>query len=143
MQEAWLRVRRHAPAVLAAPLPYMMRVMRNLVIDHGRVRARRLRQAEVDALLEVPGDLPSPEDAAIARSQLRLFARALAGLPLRRREILIAARLRRVPYAQIAAQHGVSVRTVEYEVRLALDHCIAAMAAAEDGYRMENGEARG
>ncbi|ADO43301.1 sigma-70 family RNA polymerase sigma factor [Ketogulonicigenium vulgare] len=127
VQDAWLRVVRHAPAVLAAPVPYMLRVVRNLAIDHGRAQSRRLRHDEVDALLDVPSASPGPEQSAIAKSELQHFVRILRDLTPRRRDILIAARLRREPYASIAKRHGVSTRTVEYEVKMALEECLSRM----------------
>ncbi|AOZ55337.1 ECF family RNA polymerase sigma factor [Ketogulonicigenium vulgare] len=80
VQDAWLRVVRHAPAVLAAPVPYMLRVVRNLAIDHGRAQSRRLRHDEVDALLDVPSASPGPEQSAIAKSELQHFVRILRDL---------------------------------------------------------------
>ncbi|MDJ0930595.1 sigma factor-like helix-turn-helix DNA-binding protein [Breoghania sp.] len=44
-------------------------------------------------------------------------------LPERRRAMLVAARIGNRRHSEIAAEHGVSVRTVEMKIRNVLDFC--------------------
>lgn len=123
-QEAWIRFSRNSAAAMQSPLPYLKRIVRNLAIDHDRSRKRRrLTSLEVEDLLALPDDGPSPENVLGARSELTRLTEILAELPARRREILIAARIKEQPHREIAARHGVSTRTVELEIRAALEYC--------------------
>lgn len=125
--DAWLRLERNAAAALQAPGPYLHRTAENLVIDEARRRSRRLGTVEIADIMSVPADLPEPERAVIARDELRTVLAAIAELPERRRAVFIAARLRGERYSIIAARHGITTRTVENDVRRALDHCAARL----------------
>ncbi|MEM9780988.1 MAG: RNA polymerase sigma factor [Pseudomonadota bacterium] len=125
--DAWLRLHRNAAAALQAPGPYLYRTAENLAIDEARRRSRRLGSAEIEDILSVPAELPEPERAVIARDDLRAVIAAIAELPERRRQVFIAARLRGERYSSIAARHGITTRTVENDVRRALDHCAASL----------------
>ena len=57
------------------------------------------------------------------RQQLAALEAALAELPRRRQAIVIAARVDEVPHREIAERFGISVRTVEKELRAGLEHC--------------------
>lgn len=123
-QEAWLRFSRNGATALQAPLPYLRRIVRNLAIDHHRARKRRrLTAMEIDELLALPDDRPNPEDGLRSRSELRRLIAILDELPPRRREVLVAARIEERPHREIAARHGVSTRTVELEIRAAIEYC--------------------
>lgn len=123
-QEAWVRFSRNSAAALQAPLPYLRRIVRNLAIDHERARKRRrLSGMEIEELLALPDDRPDPEDASRSRSELRRLVKILDELPARRRDILVAARVEGRPHREIAERHGVSTRTVELEIRSAIEYC--------------------
>lgn len=62
------------------------------------------------------------------RQAIAAIERALAALPERRRGIFIAHRLDGEPHEALARQHGVSVKTVEREITLALDALHATLA---------------
>ncbi|QIB34710.1 RNA polymerase sigma factor [Ancylobacter pratisalsi] len=127
-QEAFLRLAAADIGTLANPGAYLRRVSANLAIDEGRSsRRRRLTRAEVDDLLEVPDNAADPEARLIAKDTMdRVFA-ALAELPERRRQILLAARLDGEAHRTLAARYGVSTRTIEVEIQKALDHCVRAI----------------
>lgn len=122
-QETWIKFARNGLSAFAAPVPYLMRIARTLVIDHDRTARRRLTHQEVDALLFVADENPGPEHALEARDQLRLLATIIESLPARRRAILLAARVEGRKLSAIAQELDVSVRTVELELRAAVDHC--------------------
>ena len=63
------------------------------------------------------------EDVVLARADLEALQSAIKELPKRRREIFAASRLALEPHAAIAKRHGVTVRTVEMEIKSALEHC--------------------
>lgn len=84
---------------------------------------RQLGAAQIADVLSVADEGPDPARQAEDRDQLGALALILGELPDRQREVLIAARLRRERHAIIAARYGVTTRTIEMEIRRALDHC--------------------
>ena len=78
---------------------------------------------EARAALKLVDEAPDPERVAEGRSEVAALERALAELPPRRREILIASRADGTPLREIAISLGVSQRLVEMELKLALIHC--------------------
>lgn len=111
---------------VAKPAAFIMRVATNLAIDRRRTEDRRLTATEVDALIDLPDASPSPADEVEGRSELAAFTRALADLPERRRAILTAS-LDQQPRKEIARRFGVSERTVDFELKRALDHARSAL----------------
>lgn len=125
VQEAWIKLARNGAAALAAPAPYLRRIVATLAIDHARGRNRRLSAVEVADILSVPDEAPGPDVQAEDRDQLRLLARVLDELPERQRRMLVAARIEQRRHADIADEFGVSTRTVELEIANALAYCCA------------------
>lgn len=122
-QEAWIKLARNGSAAAAMPVAYLNRIARSLAIDHGRTRKRHLSSDEIADLMSVPDDSPGPEQVVEDREQIRLLAHVLEGLPERQRAILIMVRLEQRRQIDIAAELGISVRTVEYDLRKALEYC--------------------
>ncbi len=122
-QEAWIKLARNGAAAAGAPVPYLNSVARSLAIDHVRNRTRYLSSNAVADLLSVPDDRPDPERIAEDREQIRLLAHILEELPERQRHILLMARIEQQTQVDIASELGVSVRTVEYDLRKALEYC--------------------
>lgn len=125
LQDVWLKLNRlQTGEPVDNPLAYLRRMAANLAIDDARADARRLLEPmEIELLLEVPDEAPNAEQATSDRQQLQRLAEILEELPQRRRELFVAARLEGLPHKMLAQRFGVSVRTVELEVRRALDHC--------------------
>ncbi|SEA90507.1 sigma factor-like helix-turn-helix DNA-binding protein [Rubrimonas cliftonensis] len=116
---AWLRFAANAAAARRNPVAYLRRIVAKLGADRSRARRRRTDFAR-DAGAALSATAPDPEAAAIHRDDLRRLAQAVAAMPPRRRDMLLAARLRGAPYRAIAARHGVSNRAVEAEIRAVL-----------------------
>jgi RNA polymerase sigma factor (sigma-70 family) len=124
LQETWLRVAHMSGAVIENPRRYLFQIAGNLAIDYFRAeKRRRLQTGEVDALLSIPDDEPSPEAVAIGRSDLTVITDALDDMPARRRAILLMSRVEGLTYRAIADHFGISTRTVEFEIVRALDFC--------------------
>ncbi len=105
---------------------FLFKVAANLAIDHRRAEARRARlltAEDIAAHLSVPDDAPGPDRDAKARADLRCLTQALSELPPRRATAFRLSRIEGMSHAAIATHLGVSLRTVESEVRMALDHC--------------------
>ncbi|WP_080803551.1 sigma-70 family RNA polymerase sigma factor [Agrobacterium tumefaciens] len=127
-QEAWIRFSQSKAMTLVAPVPYLRRLVKNLAIDHSRsAHRRRLHSHEVDELLNVDDNRPNPEAVLISRDTLSRLFEIMDELPARRRAILFSARVEGEAHRQIAATHGVSTRTVELEIRAAIEYCFARL----------------
>jgi len=91
--------------------------------DQRKSNARLLSVGEVEELYDMADEMADPARGAEARNELEALERALAELPRRRRAIVYAARVDEMPHKDIATRYGVSVRTVEKELRAGLEHC--------------------
>lgn len=121
LHDVWVRFSGHSTCAVRNPAAYLSRIADNLATDNARYRSRRLSAKEVDDLLDVPDDRPTTERILIGREQVQNLVDAMDDLPERQRSIFIAARLRGERYELIARRHSITVRTVENEVRRALD----------------------
>ncbi len=126
IHEAWLRLQRGdanaSVAVVQNPRSYLYRVVLNVATDRLRAERSRLATAGAEAILLRAQDDLDPARVAEGRLELEALAKAINALPPRRRAVFIAARLEGLPYKMIAARLGVTVRVVDRELGLALDH---------------------
>jgi RNA polymerase sigma factor (sigma-70 family) len=110
----------------------LVRMARNLAID--RLRRRRYREAARPAVAAAAlAETPSPEAALAAREELRALVRLLEAMPERRRRAFVMSRLEDLPQAEIARRLGVSLSTVEKDLRAALELCLAWKRRRDDG----------
>ncbi|MCJ2060778.1 RNA polymerase sigma factor [Methylobacterium sp. J-048] len=126
--EAFLRIAHagHSQTRLHNERAFLFQIAANLVLDHKRAQLRRSRiltAIEIDELLMVADETPGPEQFAQSRGEVQALDAALRELPFRRAEAFRLSRIEGLSHASIAARLGVSLRTVEAEVRMALDHC--------------------
>ena len=110
----------HSPS---ASRPYLYAVMENIAIDHLR-HGQRTAERFDSSVRE--GEPPSPLSPDVAdthsyRQALAGVEGALAQLPTRCRDIFLADRIEGASHAELAARHGVSVKTVERDVMRAMD----------------------
>ncbi|MDC7787017.1 RNA polymerase sigma factor [Rhodoplanes sp. TEM] len=128
LQETFLRLERIGDiGPMRSPKAYLLRIALNVAIDGRRAESRRLTDDEVDSLLALPDDSPDPYRTIEARSDVEALKRAIAELPQRRRDILVAARVGDVSHRDLAERFGVSVRTIEIELKSAVEHCAARL----------------
>lgn len=126
VQEIWVKLSRldGGQAPVTAPLAYLYRIANTLMID----RYRSTRQAAqrdsnwIQAASTDPADrdaVPSPERAAIGRDLLRRVAQRLDQLGPRTAAVFRRHRIDGMPQRQIAEEFGVSLSTVESDLRAA------------------------
>ena len=131
LHEAWLKLERvqagGSAMAVRNPRAYLYRVAINLAADRGRSERARVTTAELDALHRRAYDDLDPSRIAEARMEVKALSIAINQLPARRRAIFIAARVDELPYKEIAARHGVTLRVVDRELSLALDHLSAVL----------------
>ena len=124
LQETYLRIECTPNiGVVRSPRAYLFRAAFNIAINRRLAENRRLTVSETEALLDIADDRPDPGQVVEARSEIEALKRAVAELPSRRREIFLASWRDELPHRQIAERHGVTIRTVQIELKHALEHC--------------------
>src|SRR5262249_28369956 len=124
LQETYLRLEAmNELGPVRSPKAYLFRIALNIANDRRRSESRRLTANEIDGFLDIPDDRPSPAREIQDRSEVSLLKRAIAELPERRRKVLTLSRIEGLPHREIAARLGVTVRTVETDLKQAIEHC--------------------
>lgn len=125
LQEVWLKIAAGNPGPVASPLSYLYRTADTLLIDRYRSQRQEAKRARAWSDLNygaVAGvsDEPSAERHLAARGLARLVAELLAGLePPRVAEVFRRHRVDGIPQRQVAEEFGVSLSTVESDLRKA------------------------
>ncbi len=135
LQELWMRVRAQPSGPIANPLSYLYRAANNLMIDRARAdRQARLRdQAWTDVQgMEERSHEPTAEERLIARQQLARYSAVIDGLGARAALCFRRFRLEGVAQKQIAAELGVSLSTVESDLRGVYAALLAARRQSDD-----------
>jgi RNA polymerase sigma-70 factor (ECF subfamily) len=124
LQELWLKISTAATGPVANPLSYLFRAAENLMRDRYRAtRQATLRDIAWDESQSPasPGvsDMPAGERVLIAREELARVEAALEALGDRVREAFRLHRIEGFAQRAIAAQLGVSLSTIESDMRRA------------------------
>lgn len=124
LQEVWLRVAARPSGPVASPLSYLFRTADLLMIDRYRSvrqaqrRDRAWSEAQAGPVAGV-SDAPSAERHLIGREHARLVAETLDGLGERCAAVFRRHRIDGVPQRRVAEEFGVSLSTVESDLRRA------------------------
>jgi RNA polymerase sigma factor (sigma-70 family) len=109
---------------------FMFRAATNLAYD--RFRQRRSRGPHGDAeLAELPDEAPPAERIVAMEQAVALVERALLALPARCRQVFLLRTSHEWSYEEIAQRLGVSKRTVEREMQMALEACQRELKGGE------------
>lgn len=124
LQELWLRLASAADSEAAAHPAYMMRAADRLMIDryrsHRQQAARERAWSQVQpGLVEDIAPAPDAERSIAARQQVAQVEQALAALGERPAAIFSRHRIDGMAQRDIAAEFGVSISTVESDLRRA------------------------
>ncbi|THF60441.1 RNA polymerase sigma factor [Pseudothauera rhizosphaerae] len=135
LHDTWLRLKGGEDlGPVRDPGAYLARMAVNIAIDVQRRNSRLLSGEDVDALLEELADpAPGPADAAEMRSDLEALQELLDRMPERRRAVALLVHAEGVTQKEAAQRLGVSLRTVEYEIRRVHERLDAYLAAVEEG----------
>lgn len=130
LHEVWLRLQRDSRIAgpIVNPQAYLVRMGVNIAIDVRRSQSRMLAAEDVQELMDViPDPAPGPAQIAESRSELEALKAVVNQMPARRREILILVRWEHWPQRDVAKRLGVSLRTVESELKAAQEYCAARL----------------
>jgi RNA polymerase sigma-70 factor (ECF subfamily) len=124
LQEAYVRLLgvTHLDRTGTRARAYLFRVATNLAYDRFRHRRVRGGNATVDAE-ELVSEEPTPEGIVAFEQGLAAVRQVLAGLGPRCRRVFLLRVAEQLRYEEIADLLGVSKRTVEREMRTALEAC--------------------
>jgi RNA polymerase sigma-70 factor (ECF subfamily) len=124
LHETYLRLDRlNSAAPLQSPKAYLLRVALNVAADRRKHDNRKLTPSEIELLRHSADHMVDPAQIVEGRFEIEALCRALDDLPERRRAILLASRIEEAPHEEIAERLGISIRTVEKELKRALVHC--------------------
>jgi len=126
VQEVFLKVAERAPAdIVYQPLAYLVRMVRNLAIDHYRRQSFESGHYEDDNDgFDVPSPWGEPETNAIQRDLLERVSHALSSLPARTQNAFEMVRLSNMTLKEAAQKLEVSQTLVHFMVRDATKHCL-------------------
>ncbi|HBS56579.1 MAG TPA: RNA polymerase subunit sigma-70 [Stenotrophomonas sp.] len=132
LHDTWLQLRRKEGTVtdVLNPRAFLMRMAVNSAISSLRSRNRAVPRAEIDALLDVADPTPGPEQVAGGRADLEALTHFIGTMPQRRQDILLLVRLEGLSQRDVAARLGVSLSTVEQELKKANLYCAKRMRMA-------------
>jgi RNA polymerase sigma-70 factor (ECF subfamily) len=110
---------------------FLNRMAMNLAFDRRRSHARGVaRDAEwLDVTARVEGeepiaDIPTAEDVAASRQELRLLREAIDALPAQGRRVFEMHKLEGRPHADVAAKLGISRSAVEKHMAAAMKNLL-------------------
>jgi len=121
-QEIWLKIGAGQTGPVASPLSYLYRMADTLMIDRFRSHRQAAKRDRDWTELHAGrvSEAPSADRRVAARDFVRLVAELLAGLePPRVAEVFRRHRIDGVPQRQVAEEFGVSLSTVESDLRAA------------------------
>lgn len=124
LQETWLQLAGSgATQRILRPDSYLYGIALNMAAGLKRKELRHASRLEIEAALDFADEAAGPGEIVEARLDLKALQHAIADLPPRRRAILLAARLQDIPIQVIADSLGVTRRTIEMELKRAIEHC--------------------
>jgi RNA polymerase sigma factor (sigma-70 family) len=124
LNELWLRLRDARPGPVARPVAYLYRAANNLMLDRYRseVSAATRERDWTDvtgATCPDRSDAPTGDREMIARQELARAQAALAGLGPRVEQVFCRHRLEGISQRVLAEEFGVSLSTIESDLRKA------------------------
>lgn len=126
LHDTWIQLQQAKPVTVTRPLAYLFRMAKNISISEFRRQA--IFDVDTEALLHFTDDALGPEEHSFVADEIKQLNRALDNLPSRRREILVAHRLYGVSKQELAERFGVSTRTIEKELKSALEFAVSSKA---------------
>lgn len=150
-QESYARVyaSERAGTPVRDPRALLYTTARNLVTDHHRRSQARGGDAEpapddeaADPDAHAGPGAYEPETVLEARQRFEALAAIVDSLPPRCREVFLLIRIEGLSYAEAATTMGIAVKTVEMQMKIAMDACWERMERLDGGARVRTRPAR-
>lgn len=126
-QEAYARLLRYEGQFTAEELRRtLFRIARNLLTDHWRWS--RLRSADTHLPIDelnIDSSEPGPDRRLAAEQQLARLEEIILAMPEKRRAVFILSRIQGLSNSEVAEHCGISIKTVEKHLAIALADCRA------------------
>jgi RNA polymerase sigma factor (sigma-70 family) len=124
VQESFLRLSEYPnPEAIQNHRAFLFQTAANVVIDRYRRSETRDQYLDLDADIDnIATHDSSPERSFAAQQELALFTKILEELPTLQQHAFILFRIEEFTHAEIAKRLGISVRSSERFVKLALEH---------------------
>jgi RNA polymerase sigma factor (sigma-70 family) len=123
LHELWLRIQLAPAGPVAAPLPYLYRAANNIMLDRYRsarqAAARERTWTEATVGDQERSDQPGADRILIAREETSSVDAALLAVGERAARVFRRHRLDGIEQRVVAAELGVSISTVEADLRKA------------------------
>ncbi len=128
VQETYVRVCQFkSPKPIKAPRALMVKVAKNLALDHIKRAEWRLRSGiEVETALETGGTAGSTDTTfhqVASDEEFAQFCEVVRSLPLQCRRVFVLKKVYGCSQAEIASQLGISESTVEKHIAKGMSHC--------------------
>ena len=118
VQETYLRAAPYPSADIRHPKAFLLRIALNLVRDESR-RLKRQRESS--------GDCSQAQSESASQAEQLMLKQIVLTMPPLYRDIFVLSRFGGMTYPEIAVARGISVKTVEWRMSKALEHCVARL----------------
>lgn len=118
VQETYLRAAPYPTGDIRHPKSFLLRIALNLVRDESRRRKRRT---------ETLGTGYEVQAEAASQADQLMLKQIVLTMPVLYRDIFVLSRFGGMTYSEIAAARGLNVKTVEWRMSKALEHCVARL----------------
>lgn len=127
LQDTWLRVNSKKPdeGLIYSPAGYLLRMAVNIALDIQRRQGKSLPIDEINELMEMADVAPGPEQVVEGRSNMESLLKSIDRLPKRQRQVILLVHWENIEQKEVAKRLGVSLRTVESDLKKAHDSLIA------------------
>jgi RNA polymerase sigma-70 factor (ECF subfamily) len=124
LHETWLKIERlDVAATVENPGAYVYRAALNTAFNLKKAESRRQRKRDDTNFAEEPDRSPGPDQIASAREDWKIVLDALTELTARQREVFRVTFTENVGLPELARRYGVSTRTIQADLYLAINHC--------------------
>ncbi len=129
VQESYLRIlKARAGQPLASAKAFLFRVARNIMLDFlRRSHVSPIKLVGDLGLLYVLGDRPGVAESVNMDEKVRLLVQCVATLPPRCRKVMMLRKFKSLSQREVAAQLGISEKTVDEHLRRGLKRLGASL----------------